>query len=476
MKRSTVPLSAPIRTRSGSLRRAAAAASALGLGILAGCENRQIRVEMAVTGDGTSRAFASNVLEKQDVERLQSVYAAQPEPDAATGGERFAGTFDQTLPSEVGNRNGTSEVRTRFGTTRFYFEAFAPAADEWAALKERIDAGELWVRLFGRWAEKGIKDESKREEWRRYVSATLVPLSTELAVMWGSNVSVAQALRVAAKVRDENDRTPLTDEERLLRRSAIPMLLEVVAADLLTAEEMHRLLLVSSDATASKAERDWVVATIAKPALLRLVQRFRPETTDLEKVSWVPLALSFWFWAQTSTERNDLLLASPVISESDKERLRKGEADVTLPPPFGVEPLSKPTKTDAEVLLATGERPFLTNGEWIESERRVRFRYGFVAANRRTSLSPPAFFAAWSEPDTAAQTKAFGSVLLTGEGLADYGIWYESLTPPLKARWDAAVERLEQGDRAPMQSLRRELEAERPVPRPIVAWLDGPTG
>ncbi len=440
-----------------------------------GCENRQIRVEMAVTGDGTSRAFASNVLKKDDVERLKTLYAAQPEPDAATGGERFAGTFGTELPSEVGNRNGTSEVRTRLGTTRFYFEAFAEPADEWAALKRRIDAGDLWVRLFGRWAEKGIKDPSKREEWRRYVSGTLVPLSTQLAMMWGSATSTAQALRVAQSIRREDDRTPLTDEERLLRRTSIPILLAVADADLLTAEESHRLLLIASDANATKAERDWVVEKVGKPALLRLVQRFRPETTNLDKVSWTTLGLSFWFWAQTSTERNDLLLASPVISEGDKEKLRKGEAGVTIPPPFGIEPLAAPTKTDAEVSLNTGERPFLTNGEWNESERRVRFTYSFVPAERRTSLTPPYFYAAWSEPDAAVQTKLFGSVILTGESLSQYGIWYEALPEAVRVRWDAALDQLEREGRSDaLRSLRAELEADRPLPKPLSLWLDGP--
>jgi hypothetical protein len=445
------------------------------LALLAGCQNRQIRVEMAVTGEGTSRAFASNTLAKEDVERLKTVYASTPESDEATGGQRFAGTFGGDLPNEVGNRNGTSEVRTRLGTTRFYFETFAEPSDEWSSLRQRIDAGELWVRLFGRWAERGIRDTSKREAWRQFVGSTLVPLSTELAVMWGANSSSAQALRVEQQLRRNDDRRPLTDEERLLGRTALPMLLVVADAGLLTPDEVHRLLLVGADANATKAERDWVMEQVGKPALLRMVQRFRPETTSLKNVSWTSLALNFWLWAQTSPDRNDLLLASPIISESDKEALRKGASMVTLPPPFGIDPLTGPTKTDAEVRLATGERPFVTNGEWLEESGEVRFRHGFVPASRRTSLTPPYFFAAWSEPDVAVQVKLFGSVVVSGASLGEYGMWFESLPKPLQARWEAALDALEVEGRADgLRAIRVEFEADHPLPKALTVWLDQP--
>jgi hypothetical protein len=440
--------------------------------LVSGCEQKQIRVEMAVSGDGTSRAFATNLLAKSDRERLESMYSAKAERDAATGGDRFAGTFANELPSELGNRNGTSEIRTRLGTTRFYYESFAEPADEWTSMRARIDAGELWVRLFGRWAEKGIKDESKREEWRRYVTRTLVPLSTELAVLWASNATTAQALRVALRVRTADDRSPLTAEERFLRQSSLPLLLAIARADVLTAEESHRVLLIAADANATQAERDWVMKSVGRPALLRLVQRFRPETKDLEKVNWMPLMLGFYLWAQTSSERNDVLLASPAISDADKEKLRKGEAGITLPPPFGVEIFAKPAKTETEVLLAMPERPFLTNGEWIGEEKRVRFKHDFVPAARRTSLMPPSFYAAWSEPDQAEQKRIFGSVILEGPDLADFAIWHEALSPEERTSWNLALDQLEEsGTRTALEALRDSFAKDRPLPEAIQRWL-----
>jgi hypothetical protein len=443
--------------------------------VLAGCESRHIRVDMQLGGEGASRAFASNTLGKSDLERLKDVYATEPEADEATGGQRFAATFGTGLPSEVGNRNGTSAITTRLGTTRFYFETFAERTHEWQSLKQRIDAGELWTRLFGRWAERGIRDESKREEWARFVDGTLVPLASQLALMWGANSASAQALKVEQGIRKDDDRSPMTEEERLLARLSLPMLLAIADAGILTSEEAHRLLLVGADANATKAERDWVVEQIGKPAILRVVQRFRPETTSLGNVGWTALALNFWLWVQTSPERNDLLLSSPAISEKDKESLRAGKSSVTIPPPFGLDPMSGPTKTETEVRLTTGERPFLTNGEWLAESNSVRFRHGFVAAARRPTLTPPYFFAAWSEPDAPVQTKLFGAVLLSGAALADYGMWFESLPKSSRIRWEKALDRLEAEGRADdLRALREEWRAERPIPPALASWLDAP--
>ncbi len=442
-----------------------------------GCRTDRIRIEMATDGDSTSRTFASNALGKEDVERLSGIYATAPKRDPRIGGSQFAGTFGQALPSEVGNRNGLSELRTRLGTSRFYFEAIAERADEWSALKRRMDAGELWVRLFGRWAERGIKDPSRREEWQRYVDGTLVPMSTKLMLLWGSSAAAAQSVRVAQQLRDAGDNRPLTDEERLLRRIGIPMLLEIADRGVLRPEETHLLFLIGADANASQAERDWVMEEVGKPVLLRLVQRFRPETKNFDSINFTTMALGFLLWANTSRDRNDLLLASPVISDEDKTRIRAGQALVTLPPPFGIDPTGKPKTTEADVRLKTTERPFLTNGEWNAATNEIVFASSFVAAERRTTIAPAVYYAAWSEPDVAAQIGLFGTVILRGEPLAEYGIWIETLPKALRLRWEQALDALEQEGEAPahlaaLVDFRADCVKNWPMPKPLDRWID----
>ena len=92
-----------------------------------------------------------------------------------------------------------------------------------------------------------------------------------------------------------------------------------------------------------------------------------------------------------------------------------------------------------EVRLACSSRPHETNGQWDES----------VASE---SLGSPTFgqgiwlptlcFAAWSEPNAAAQREHFGGVVLAGESLRDYVFWYAGLSTEEAKEWDAFVESL----------------------------------
>ena len=186
----------------------------------------------------------------------------------------------------------------------------------------------------------------------------------------------------------------------------------------------------------------------------------------------MPLAIGFYLYATTSIDRNEVLLASPAISEEDKARLRRGEAILVLPSPFGFDPLKRPKSTEAEVHLATGAKPYLHNGVWDDERHEIRFKASFVQPERRTTLFPAVFYAAWSEPDAAAQTKLFGAVILEGEALAGYASWQASLPAATAARWDQALDRLAAGKGAEaLDAIRLETRAERPMPQPLAEWI-----
>jgi hypothetical protein len=463
----------------------------LALPSLAGCRQDRVRVEMDASGGSTTRSFASNALARDDRERLRSVYDADPERDADTGGERFTAAFDSSLPREVGNRNGLVEVSTRFGRTRFYWESFGDAADDgavatptaederglWASLEERMHGGELWVRLFGRWAERGITDPSRREEWAAYVDRDLVPLVNDAALLWSVQLAIVRANRVAQEVRKNDDHRPMTDDERFAQRVGMSSLLFLAERGLLSVEEAHRVFLVSVDGNPSKSERTWIVDTVLLPALVRQVQRFRPDVKKLDSAALVPMALSFWLYATTSPDRREILLASPAISEADKERIRNGDMNITLPPAFGFDPMRSAKKVETDVVLKTGTEPFATNGDWDAEAKTVRFRTSVVEPSRRMALYAPTFYAAWSEPDAASQNEVFGEVLLADDDLAAYAIWAEAMPTADMVRWNAALDRLEAGEPGAMDALRSlsaTFEAKNAVPRRLAAWLAVP--
>lgn len=183
--------------------------------------------------------------------------------------------------------------------------------------------------------------------------------------------------------------------------------------------------------------------------------------------------VSFYFFASNSSRLDDLMLASPVVPDADKERIRRGERGIALPPVFGVRVGSRPKPTETEVVLATGVEPYLTNGAWDPETKSVLFKGRILEGRERVSLYPATFHAAWAVPDEAQQRRCFGSVLLEGEALAAYCSWHQALPAKPRARWDAALDTLaETGERLALREAARSLERNFGVPEAIEAWLD----
>jgi hypothetical protein len=112
-----------------------------------------------------------------------------------------------------------------------------------------------------------------------------------------------------------------------------------------------------------------------------------------------------------------------------------------------------------EVRLACGTKPFATNGQWDAQTGGVTWEYE-LATNR--SL-PALSYAAWSQPDAESQTARFGRVILTGQELGEYVMWYRGLSPAEAATWDALLAKCE-----PNKQLRELIEAFRfPTDQPL---------
>lgn len=509
------------------------ALAACGVAVLAtspGCAERTVRVEMKTTPEGgVQRSFASNTLERSDEERLQGVYQSGPQDDAATGGKRFEGRFDEGLPSEVGNQSGLTSIVTELGTTWFYFEAFdgvmtaearrgdngamasieasgaavgagsgaasgtgstvagpraAAERSDWAGLQQRMAAGELWIRLFGRWAEKQVVDPSKREEFRIYIDETLVPFALNLMLRYGAMQAVAQSARVGVNYRESDEEGPRSADETFWQSVFMPLLLmlateggadladEAVRRGIFTADEMHRLFLLSLDGNAGGRTRTWSRDEIFVPAITRQVRRFKPDAKPFTQGQVTLQGLGFLLWATTSPERDDLLLASSAISDVDKERLRNGDRSVELPPPFGVDPMREPENVKTEVRLDVAEQPFATNGVWDDEANVVVFKARFYDAFNRTILYEPIFYAAWSVADESAQRAIFGEVLLRGEGLAEFALWREILDRRERVELAEALRVLREERRpGPLAALVAESRERRKAPQALREWI-----
>jgi len=439
----------------------------LGVVVLAGggCQQRRVRVEMAPDEQGMNRSFATNTLDKAGRARLAEAYGRDAKRDQGTGGVRVAGTFADSLPSEVGNQSGITTLDSDLGRTWFYFESFLGdpndplglERDDWVGLQRRMAAGELWIRLFGRWAERQIADPSKREEFRAYIDADLVPLANNTMLRYGAMQAAAQSNRVGATIRERQQSGPRTPEEAFWQRLFVPLLLCLAECDqaarsarpqaagavgLFTAEETHQLLLLSLDGNAGGASRAWSLEEIFLPAMARQVRRFRPQTTRITTADLLAIGISFFFHTSSSRDRDALMLDSAAFSEDEKARIRGGDRSVALPPPYGLDPRRTAKSTRAEVRLKTRDEPYLTNGVWNPAEGEVVFDAALHDALNRTVLYQPIYYAAWSRAAESRQQACFGRIIMRGDALANYCIWLEVLGETRAAEWTGLVDRL----------------------------------
>lgn len=478
----------------------------LGLVLIAtaGCQQRRVRVEMAPDEQGMNRSFATNTLDKAGRARLAEAYGRDAKRDEGTGGVRVAATFADSLPSEVGNQSGVTTLDSDLGRAWFYFESFLGdpndplelERDDWASLQRRMAAGELWIRLFGRWAERQISDPSKREEFRSYVEVDLIPLANNTMLRYGAMQAAAQSNRVGARLREREQTGPRTPEEAFWQRLFVPLLLCLAESDqtagaatppapgavgLFTPEETHRLLLLSIDGNAGGNSRTWSADEIFLPAMARQVKRFRPQTTRITTADLLAISISFFFYASSSSDREALMLESAAFSDDEKARIRAGDRSVALPPPYGIDPRRTAKSTRAEVRLKTRDEPYLTNGVWNALEGEVLFDAAMHDALNRTVIYQPVYYAAWARAAESRQQACFGRAILRGEALANYCIWLEVLGETRAVEWVRLVDDLAASGsdatvrRAAVRAMQRfvaETREERQAPEPLRLWLE----
>lgn len=85
--------------------------------------------------------------------------------------------------------------------------------------------------------------------------------------------------------------------------------------------------------------------------------------------------------------------------------------------------------------LKTGRAAILTNGRWSPGFEQIKW---VDRALNREGL-PQIVYAVWDEPDDDWQTARFGSVVLRGDPLLQYCLWYHGLTASESGEWDAFV-------------------------------------
>jgi len=440
--------------------------------LAAGCQDRKVKVEISAAGDATGRVFITNQTDRASLDTAASIYGSKGEREAELG-RKFAGTFSEgSLPSEIGNRGAIGRLDSSLGSSRAYYEQFADRRSEWESMRDRVDSGTLWLQLFGRFVERRkLKDDAARAEFSKWWNTEFTPLVADAYLMYSGMQAVAQAQRIGAMPRRAEDFGARTPDESFRISVFQPLAVLFAERGWLSPSEFAAVQTIGLDGNFSAKERAWASDKVFTPAVARIISRFDPSRKDMKLKDFVPLGLEFLLWLKISREYRDIVLDSPAIAPMVKESIRQGKWEFELPPPFGFRVMEKPKVTDAEVLLDTGARPFLTNGVWNESTKRVEFKGGFYEGKYRYTTYNPPYYAVWSLP-SQRQESCFGSVVLEGESLAEYCAWEAALDDQLRERWIKGLDALAATkDAGPCFALMVELAKDHPVVLPLAKWL-----
>ncbi len=448
------------------------------------CTQRKVVVRMRDEGGMPQRSFTDNAPSSRDLEELSVVYGHAPDKDQETGLVSFSGSFENELPRELDGANGWSRMNSVFGHTTLWYEAPATTREAWPRLVQRVESGILWLRILKRWAQSRY-EEDRAELIDKVFEEEFIPGIVDGYLRWVGAGAIMSAQRVGLNIRREEDRKEVTADEMFRLQVILPLLIALATDGPLEPNELHSAFLIGIDGAASKAERDRVWKSVGKPAVLRFLQRFEPERTDitLEEIrSW---GFSILLFSANTSRYKDLMLASPALSEEDKESLRNG--GIVLPPaPFGVKFLGRTTPTKATLELEPSHTAFMTNGMMIPLEDRgesasgddrdlLRFEMNITPPDEGALFGAPPAYALWSTPDAKRQEVIFGSVLLTGMDLAVIAGWETIMSDEDRAAWLEAISLAESsGSVAPIASF---LEDRRETTPPALlksVGLDSP--
>ncbi len=456
------------------------AASALAICLsIGGCSNKQVRIEMKTGGSGPVRTFETNRATGEERTRLTEVYESGPlEAGKGRNGVRFEGVFvDRELPSEIGNRNGWSVIEGQFGSSYLYVEQFGDERDDWRRFRARMDAGELWLRLLAGFLSTRIEDPEAKSRFAESFETQILPDLMSAFLRFNANGYVQQGQRIATNFRAPSKRGPRTDDEWFQIQVFTPLVAFAIERDWIEPVEGQMVLLSGVDGWVSAGERQWSRDNLADPIVERTAKRFVPDAVPgkigPENEALVFFGLSFLWWVNTSSEAAEIMLDSAAISDADKEKLRAGNRLIDLPGPFGIPIGGGDRPVESEVVLETGEPPFVTNGTWNESLGTVTFRTKVYPSDQRRRFAPPVFHASWSVPDDEAQERIFGKVPLRGQDLAEVVFWEQTLSERDRTSWVECIEESKPGDLGAVRDFVDRLEGDgkdnRPAPEALRA-------
>ena len=330
----------------------------------------------------------------------------------------FAGRFEGNTPEDVGGAGSLTRFTCPLGETTIYVEQFRGDDDLYGQLAKRQQAVDELVEIVVGWLQQELGDSPEFPRLKQFCSEEL-------------RRDLINALLCAWRMGDG----AAAEGEAFEEEFPLRMLLYFSRRGYIRPKEVPQLQRAVTDPQPEYAAR------LAQRVIARKigVPDDQPVPPSLAFLADLERLESSWNKYLGATDMYRRRLAqwkqqNPNATEEQTLKPLDALGQMVLEDVLGLQ-LGVPSD-ELSVRLDSGREPVATNGKWDAAAGKVTWSEKLTAGRPL----PVLLYAVWAKPLAEAQTTRFGKVILDGDNLLDYVLWYDGLTPQERETWDAFVE------------------------------------
>lgn len=415
----------------------------IGLSVLAaafvGCAWTEYDLELTPEGDGLQRRLSIKQHGKdatpEELARLGSVYGVAP--PASPREQELEGQFRDRMPDDVGGHGTYTQWETSLGSASVYVERFRGNDDVAAEWQRRQAAADRVAELLTDWLAGELQEDPR---WPRLKAFLHDEFRRDLL-----NVSL-YGWTAGLTSPDDSRPDPLARAVQYL-----------VERDYFAYADLPALQRAASDLSRQEPER--MLVHVRKMLSARMGAG-SPEP-DLKFLATAEsLQASLRGFLETTNEYRQREQAWAEERQRDPAAARPNALEILSDPLAALLPGLLGQGGDRLAIALNVPRPaLLTNGLWSAEDARLRWSARPLIDTR---LPPVLAYAVWEKPDSAAQRARFGKVVLEGQRLAEYCLWFHGLSEAERQEWTAFLTTLQPGNEleSKLQAFRFQSEPE----------------
>ena len=383
-----------------------------------GCTRQVYKLELRPDGDSIERTLSvwtetttedsprRSPLSDDELARIRPFYdRANDQFDGE--GHTFTGRFQSEMPGDIGGAGTYTFFQSPLGSTSAYSERFRGNDDLKQSMQMRIDAIDKLISLLSEWVNEEFAESPVHDQLVQLIDKEIRRDFENLSLYcWTHSM--------------HSDR----DTEQIGKRLLARLVQYFVERDYFKISDLPRVLRVAN------SEDKQAMAKLLHELVLRKLEI----ATDTEAASSLEIFSDpdrLESSLRASIEKSELY--TKALAEHKYKHLLKNDDSVKnkIDDPLGLLFMYSLQATLPDlfsrgagigVMLHCNAEPFATNGTWEDDTNVVTWNDSINAR-----ALPTMAFATWSLPNTDAQQKHFGRVILDGEDLAMFALTYQSM-------------------------------------------------